>query len=225
MNDTPAMRLIVVPVSPFEQNCSLLVCERTRRAAAFDPGADLDRIDAALRKTGATLEKVFLTHGHIDHCGEAADYARRHGVPVEGPHVGDAGWIERLGQQAQRFGFPPLAPFVPDRWLADGDTVNFGAQALAVLHCPGHTPGHVVFFHAGARLAIVGDVLFQGSIGRTDLPGGDHDTLIDAITRKLWPLGDDVRFVPGHGPMSTFGEERRGNPYVGDRALAAARSV
>src|SRR5690606_15172830 len=177
----------------------------------------LDRIDEALKRTGATLEKVFLTHGHIAHCGQSAEFAKRHGVPLEGPQREDAFWIDQLPEQGKRFGFARLDAFTPDRWLEDGDTVEFGAQTLKVFHCPGHTPGHVVFFHEAARLAIVGDVLFQGSIGRTDFPRGDHATLIRSITTKLWPLGDDVSFVPGHGPMSTFGDERAGNPYVGDR--------
>ncbi|NLD69246.1 MAG: MBL fold metallo-hydrolase [Limnobacter sp.] len=213
------MKLLIVPVTPFAQNCSVLVCEQTRRAAVFDPGGDLGRIDEALRGTGAALEKVFLTHGHIDHCGQSEQFARRHGVPLEGPHREDAFWIDQLPTQGRMFGFPPIDAFVPDRWLDEGDTVEFGAQQMQVLHCPGHTPGHIVFFHAGARLAIVGDVLFQGSIGRTDFPRGDHDTLIRSITTKLWPLGDDVSFVPGHGPMSTFGAERASNPFVGDAAL------
>ncbi len=217
------MKLTLVPVTPFQQNCSLLVCEQTGKAAAFDPGGDLDRIDRALEQAGATLEKVFLTHGHIDHCGQAAVYARRHEVPLEGPHRADAFWIDQLASQASLFGFPPLEPFQPDRWLEQGDTVTFGAATLEVLHCPGHTPGHVVFFHATARLAIVGDVLFAGSIGRTDFPRGDYAALIRSITTRLWPLGDDVAFVPGHGPMSTFGDERRGNPFVSDAALRDAR--
>jgi len=213
------MKLLIVPVTPFMQNCSLLVCEQTNRVAAFDPGGDLDRIDEALEGTGATLEKVFLTHGHIDHCGQSAEFARRHGVPLEGPQREDAFWIDQLPEQGVRFGLPRLDAFTPDRWLEDGDTVEFGAQTLKVFHCPGHTPGHVVFFHEAAKLAIVGDVLFHGSIGRTDFPRGDHATLIRSITSKLWPLGDDVSFVPGHGPMSTFGDERAGNPFVGDAAL------
>jgi hydroxyacylglutathione hydrolase len=215
------MKLSIVPVTPFVQNCSLLVCEQTNRAAVFDPGGDLDRIDAALAASGAQLEKVFLTHGHIDHCGQAAEYAKRHGVPLEGPHREDAFWIAQLPTQAARFGFPSLAAFEPDRWLEEGDTVEFGAVRLQVFHCPGHTPGHVVFFLPDAGLAIVGDVLFRGSIGRTDFPRGDHAALIGSITSKLWPLGDGVSFVPGHGPMSTFGEERASNPFVGDAALAA----
>lgn len=213
------MRLLIVPVTPFMQNCSVLVCERTGKAAVIDPGGDLERIESALRSEGATLEKIFLTHGHIDHCGQAGQFAQRHRVPIEGPQREDRFWIEQLPSQGRMFGFPHLAAFEPDRWLEDGDTVAFGEQALEVRHCPGHTPGHVIFFHAPSRLAIVGDVLFQGSIGRTDFPRGDHATLVASITGKLWPLGDDVAFVPGHGPMSTFGEERASNPFVGDAAL------
>jgi hydroxyacylglutathione hydrolase len=214
------MKIAIVPVTPFEQNCSILVCERTKRAAIVDPGGDLDRIEAALAKLGATAEKIFLTHGHIDHCGGTAELAARLGIPVEGPQREDAFWIDQLPEQGRRFGFPQLAAFTPDRWLEGGDTVQFGEQALEVRHCPGHTPGHVVFFHRGLRVAFVGDVIFQGSIGRTDFPRGDLDTLVESITTQLWPLGDDVTFVPGHGPTSTFGAERASNPYVGDAALA-----
>ncbi len=215
----PPLKLYLIPVTPFQQNCSLLVCEASGKAAAFDPGGDLDRIDEALARSGATLEQVFLTHGHIDHCGQAPAYAERHGVPIAGPHADDAFWIDQLPQQGKRFGFGALPAFAPQRWLVDGDTVRFGEQVLHVRHCPGHTPGHVVYFHEPARLAIVGDVLFNGSIGRTDFPRGDHATLVRSITERLWPMGDDVSFVPGHGPMSTFGEERRHNPFVSDDAL------
>lgn len=213
------MKLLIVTVTPFLQNCSVLVCERTGRAVVVDPGGDLDRIDSVLQEQDATLEKVLLTHGHIDHCGQAGVFAQRHGVPIEGPHREDRFWIEQLGQQGRMFGLPGAASFEPERWLDDGDTVTFGGQALEVRHCPGHTPGHVIFFHAPSRLALVGDVLFQGSIGRTDFPRGDHATLIASIKAKLWPLGDDVAFVPGHGPMSTFGDERMANPFVGDAVL------
>lgn len=213
------MKLAIVPVTPFQQNCSLLICEETNKAAAFDPGGDLDRIDEMLAQTGATLEKVFLTHGHIDHCGQAGEYAKRHAVPLEGPQREDKFWIDQLPGQGARYGFPPIQAFEPDRWLEDGDTVTFGAQTLQVIHTPGHTPGHVVFFHEEGRLAIVGDVLFQGSIGRTDFPRGNHQQLIDSITKKLWPLGSDVAFVPGHGPMSTFGDERARNAFVADDIL------
>ncbi|GAA4403275.1 MBL fold metallo-hydrolase [Quisquiliibacterium transsilvanicum] len=213
------MKLAIIPVTPFAQNCSLLICEETNRAAVFDPGGDLDLIDQALAETGATLEKVFLTHGHIDHCGQAGEYAKRHGVPLEGPQEEDRFWIQQLPEQGKRFGFARLEAFEPDRWLEDGDTVRFGAQTLQVIHTPGHTPGHVVFVHVPSRLAIVGDVLFQGSIGRTDFPRGNHAELIESITKKLWPLGNDIAFVPGHGPMSTFGEERQHNAFVADDVL------
>jgi hydroxyacylglutathione hydrolase len=213
------MKVAIVPVTPFEQNCSVLVCERTLKAAIVDPGGDLDRIENALAQMGATAEKILLTHGHIDHCGGTAELAARLGIPVEGPQREDAFWIDQLPEQGRMFGFPRLAAFTPDRWLEQGDTVQFGEESMSVHFCPGHTPGHVVFFSADHRIAFVGDVLFQGSIGRTDFPRGDLDTLLMSITTRLWPLGDDVTFVPGHGPTSTFGEERRSNPYVGDGAM------
>jgi len=210
------MKCLVVPVTPYRQNCSILICEQSGRAALVDPGGELPRLQSALEQHGATLEKIFLTHGHLDHCA-AADLARREfGVPIEGPQRADAFWIEQLGEATRRSGFPPAEPFEPDRWLEDGERVQFGEQSLEVLHCPGHTPGHVVFFHRERRLALVGDVLFKGSIGRTDFPRGDHAALLDAIRSKLWPLGDDVTFVPGHGPTSTFGDERCSNPFVAD---------
>jgi hydroxyacylglutathione hydrolase len=214
------MKLMIVPVTPFQQNCSILIDETTAQAAVVDPGGDLDQIDAALAQSGATLQKVLVTHGHLDHCGMAAEFARRHGVPIEGPHEADRFWIDQLATQGAKYGFGQCSGFVPDRWLAQGDTVHVGDLEFEVAHCPGHTPGHVVFFQPQARLAIVGDVLFQGSIGRTDFPMGNHQQLIDAITTRLWPMGDDVAFVPGHGPMSTFGDERRTNPFVSDDALA-----
>lgn len=213
------MKISILPVTPFQQNCSLVVCESTNRAAFVDPGGEVDRLLAALAESGAALEKILVTHGHVDHCGGVAELARRTGVPVEGPHRDDAFWIEQLARQSAMFGVPGAVPFTPDRWLVHGDRVHVGAIALDVLHCPGHTPGHVVFANAGLGIAFVGDVLFAGSIGRTDFPRGDHATLIRSIVTRLWPLGDDVRFVPGHGPMSTFGDERASNPFVGDAAL------
>jgi glyoxylase-like metal-dependent hydrolase (beta-lactamase superfamily II) len=213
------MRVTLLPVTPFQQNCSLLVCEKTQRAALVDPGGEIDRLLAQVAKSGATLEKILLTHGHIDHCGGTAELVDRLGLPVEGPQREDAFWIDQLPSQGRMFGFPPLRGFTPDRWLEEGDTVRVGAIEMSVHHCPGHTPGHVVFFAAPDRIAFVGDVLFAGSIGRTDFPRGDHDTLIASIRTKLFPLGNDVTFVPGHGPVSTFGEERRSNPFVAD-ALA-----
>lgn len=211
------MKCAIVPVTAFQQNCSILVCEETQRAALVDPGGDLPRLREALEKLGVTLEKVFLTHGHMDHCG-AADLVRQEfHVPIEGPQKEDKFWIDQIEEASQRFGLPPTKAFEPDRWLEDGDTVTFGKQTLEVYFCPGHTPGHVIFFHRPSHTAWVGDVLFQGSIGRTDFPRGDYDTLVRSIREKLWPLGDDVQFVPGHGPTSTFGEERRTNPFVADQ--------
>lgn len=211
------MRYAIVPVTPFEQNCTLFWCEQTRQAAVIDPGGDVERILEALAKEGLTLSKILVTHGHIDHAGGVAELAERTGAPVEGPHREDQFWIEGMPQQSRMFGFPNVRSFEPSRWLEGGDTVTFGEVTLEVLHCPGHTPGHVVFFHPESRLAQVGDVLFQGSIGRTDFPKGDYDTLIDSITSRLFPLGDDVAFIPGHGPMSTLGEERRHNPFLSGR--------
>jgi glyoxylase-like metal-dependent hydrolase (beta-lactamase superfamily II) len=206
----------ILPVTPFSQNCSLLWCEETRRAAVVDPGGDLDSIVAAATQQGLAIEKILLTHGHIDHAGGAAALAARLSVPIEGPQREDSFWIDQLPEQGRMFGFPHCAAFTPSRWLKEGDTVSFGKVMLEVLHTPGHTPGHVCFFHRPSRLAIVGDVLFAGSIGRTDFPHGSHAALIRSIRSGLWPLGDDVAFIPGHGPMSTFGEERQSNPFVAD---------
>jgi glyoxylase-like metal-dependent hydrolase (beta-lactamase superfamily II) len=213
------MQVVVVPVTPFQQNCSIIWHEATGEGAVIDPGGDLDQIRGVLREQGVTLTKILLTHTHIDHAGGTAELAAETGVPIEGPHPGDQYWIDRLAEQSRMFGFPQVESFAPTRWLEQGDTVNVGNEILEVSHCPGHTPGHIVFFHRRAKIAFVGDVLFAGSIGRTDFPGGDYDTLIRSITQRLWPLGDDVTFVPGHGPTSTFGQERRSNPFVGDRAL------
>ncbi len=212
------MKVAIIPVTPFQQNCSLLVCEQSNKAAVVDPGGDLELILDAVKQQGVELEKILLTHGHIDPCGGTAQLAAELGIPVEGPHVEDRFLIDELPQQGLRFGFAQLQSFTPSRWLAGGDTVRFGQVELQVRHCPGHTPGHVIFFSPDYRLALVGDVLFAGSIGRTDLPRGDHATLIRSIREQLWPLGDDVTFIPGHGPTSTFGEERASNPYVGDGA-------
>lgn len=213
------MRASIIPVTPFAQNCSLVWCERTGAGAVIDPGGDLDKILSAARANAVRLEKILLTHAHIDHAGGTAELARTLDLPVEGPHRGDQFWIDGLPEQGRMFGLGHCDSFEPDRWLDEGDRVQVGDMEFEVRHCPGHTPGHVVFFSPAERIAFVGDVLFAGSIGRTDFPGGDYDTLIDAIRGKLFPLGDDVRFVPGHGPMSTFGEERRGNPFVSDAAV------
>lgn len=210
------MKIHVIPVTAFEQNCSLLICEKTNKAAVVDPGGDLDTILEEAQALGVQIEKILVTHAHIDHAGGVGELAERLSIPIEGPQREDQFWIDGLKMQSQYFGFPEVQSFKPTRWLEQGDTVQFGHVTLEVRHCPGHTPGHVIFFHPQSRIAIVGDVLFQGSIGRTDFPRGDHATLIRSIREQLWPLGNDVRFIPGHGPMSTFGEERRGNPYVAD---------
>ena len=218
---TPPLRAAIVPVTPLQQNCTLLWCTETMRGAFVDPGGDLDRLKAAAAQNGVTIEKILLTHGHIDHCGQAGILAKELGVEIEGPHEDDRFWIARLEDDGMRYGINGR-PFEPARWLKDGDTVTVGKLTLSVRHCPGHTPGHVVFHHAPSRLAIVGDVLFQGSIGRTDFPLGNHQDLIDSITGRLWPMGGDTAFIPGHGPMSTFAHERQTNPFVGDRVLAGA---
>ncbi|MCA0912873.1 MBL fold metallo-hydrolase [Marinobacter hydrocarbonoclasticus] len=210
------MKYKIVPVTPFEQNCTLLWCTETHKAAVVDPGGDLDRILAAAEDEGVILEKILLTHAHIDHAGGTAELAKSAGLPIEGPHKDDNFWIQGLAMQAQMFGFPAPEVFTPNRWLEDGDTVTVGNETLEVLHTPGHTPGHVVFFHRASKLAQVGDVLFNGSIGRTDFPKGDYNTLIHSIREKLFPLGDNVSFICGHGPMSTFGQERATNPFVSD---------
>ena len=212
------MKAAIIPVTPLQQNCSLIWCTKTNKGALTDPGGDLERLKLGLEKTGVELEKILITHGHIDHCGQAGILAEELGVPIEGPHEDDRFWISRLDDDGKKYGIDGRV-FEPDRWLVDGDKVTVGELELDVIHCPGHTPGHVVFFHEPSRFAIVGDVLFQGSIGRTDFPMGNHQDLIDAITKKLWPLGNDVTFIPGHGPTSTFGQERQTNAFVSDRVL------
>jgi len=189
-------------------------------AAIVDPGGELERLMHEVDTLGVTLEKILVTHAHIDHAGGVDELAKQTGLPVEGPHREDQFWIDLLAEQGAMFGIPNSSPFSPDRWLDDEDVVTVGNVKLEVRHCPGHTPGHVIFFDAESNIAIVGDVLFQGSIGRTDFPRGDHATLIDSIRNRLWPLGDEVRFVPGHGPTSTFGYERKTNPFVGDHVEA-----
>ncbi len=215
------MKAAILPVTPLRQNCSLIWCEKTMRGAVVDPGGDLPQLKGAMEKTGMALEKILCTHGHLDHVGGVADLAEETGVPVEGPHKDDKFWIDRLPADGPEWGLGPLRSFTPDRWLEHGDEVTVGEEILSVLHCPGHTPGHVVFFNRKERVAFVGDVLFQGSVGRTDFPRGDPEQLLRSITTNLWPLGNDVTFVPGHGPLSTFGGERQSNPYVADHVLGA----
>ncbi|MEO8813536.1 MAG: MBL fold metallo-hydrolase [Caulobacteraceae bacterium] len=221
--DGPPIRALVVPVTPLQQNCTIVWCARTKKAAVIDPGGEVPRLLGVIGDHGLTVEKIWITHGHLDHAGGAAALKDATGAPIEGPHLADQFWIDDIGTSAARWGMPDARAFTPDRWLGDGDRVTLGDTAFEVRHCPGHTPGHVIFFNREARFAQVGDVLFAGSIGRTDFPRGNHSDLIASITGKLWPLGDDVTFVPGHNQISTFGAERRTNPYVSDQALKVAQ--
>jgi glyoxylase-like metal-dependent hydrolase (beta-lactamase superfamily II) len=218
------LNAVIVPVTAYQQNCTLLWCTKTMRGAFVDPGGDIEQLKAAAAAKGVTIEKLLITHGHGDHCGLAGKLAADLGVPIEGPHKDDAFWIDMLDDAGHRMGMTGAARFTPDRWLEQGDTVTVGDLTFNVIHCPGHTPGHVVFHHPASRLALVGDVLFQGSIGRTDFPKGNFDDLVTAITTRLWPLGGETAFVPGHGPMSTFARERQMNPYVSDLALGTGAS-
>lgn len=220
MSDPSPIGVFIAPVTPLQQNCTTVWCTKTNKAAIIDPGGSIDLILAEIARRGLTLEKIWVTHGHLDHAGATAELKDKTGCPIEGPHPDDQFWIDGIEQQGKAYGMPEARGFTTDRWLFDGDKVTLGETTWDVIHCPGHTPGHVVFFNRDAGFAQVGDVLFNGSIGRTDFPRGNLDDLIGAITGKLWPLGDHVRFVPGHGPMSTFGDERRSNPYVSDSAIA-----
>lgn len=215
----PPLQAVVVPVTPLQQNCTLIWCTETMQGAFTDPGGDLDHLVSVAAEHGVAIEKLLVTHGHIDHCGLTGVLAERLGVPIEGPHPEDKFWIDMAPSVGAQYGIAGATAFTPDRWLFDGDKVTVGKLILDVYHCPGHTPGHVVFHHAPSNLAIVGDVLFQGSVGRTDFPKGDFPTLVKSITTRLWPLGNQTAFVPGHGPISTFGKERQTNPFVGDAVL------
>lgn len=220
MSELP-IRLFIAPVTPLQQNCTVVWCTKTNKAAVIDPGGDVGPVLDEIVRRGLTVEKIWVTHGHPDHAGGAAELKDRTGAPIEGPHRDDQFWIDQIPDWGMRFGLDDARVFVPDRWLEDGDRVKLGETEWEVIHCPGHTPGHVIFFHRPSMFAQVGDVLFAGSIGRTDFPRGNHADLINAITHKLWPLGD-VRFVPGHGPMSNFSQERLSNPYVADRVVGTA---
>jgi len=212
----PVLRFKIIPVTLFQQNCTLLWCDETGYAVVVDPGGETTRVVTAIREADVEPIKILLTHGHLDHVGGATELAERLDLPIEGPHRGDDFLLESLAVQSQMFGVPEVRGVSTGRWLEDGDSVQVGTRELRVIHCPGHSPGHVVFFDEAARLAQVGDVLFQGSIGRTDLPRGNHQDLLDSIRQRLFPLGDDVRFIPGHSSISSFGDERRSNPFVRD---------
>ena len=211
-----ALKTLIVPVTQFQQNCSIIWCEDTLEGAIVDPGGDIPEILNQAKSQDIDIKQILLTHAHIDHAGGTQELATQLDIPIIGPQKEDQFWIDSLPTQSQMFGFPHAAAFTPTRWLEDNDEITIGNCSLKVIHTPGHTPGHVVFYHPESKLAIVGDVLFQGSIGRTDFPKGDFDTLIASIKEKLWPLGNDVAFIPGHGPMSTFGDERHNNPFVKD---------
>ena len=211
------LKAAIIPVTPLQQNCSVVWKDGSKIAVVIDPGGDLPHIENFIQEQELILSKIFITHGHLDHAGGAFELAQKYGVEIEGPHKEDEFLVSTLEEQAKRFGLDAAKNFIPNRWLVEGDQIDIDGEKLDVYHCPGHTPGHVIFHHPESKLAIVGDVLFQGSIGRTDLPGGNTQDLLDAIRDKLWPLGDDVTFVPGHGPISTFGQERRTNPYVADQ--------
>jgi len=206
---------MIIPVTPFQQNCSLVWNDDTQIGAVVDPGGDVDVILQAIEKSKVTVEKILLTHGHIDHAGGAAELRDRLKVGIEGPHTEDAFLLADLPKKGIEYGYEARA-FTPDRWLKEGDKVTVGALAFDILECPGHTPGSVVFFNSAHRFCFIGDVLFQGSVGRTDFPRGSHETLIASIRDKLLPLGDDVAFLPGHGPASSIGEERRSNPFLAE---------
>ena len=208
------MRVEVLPVTPFQQNCSIIICEATNKAAIVDPGGEVSRIKEKLQELNVTPEKILITHAHIDHAGGTADLAADLNLPIEGPHKEDQFWIDKLADQSRMFQFPEAKPFEPNRWLEQGDEVKVGELSLEVRFCPGHTPGHVVFINHQHKLAWVGDVLFQGSIGRTDFPRGDHATLIQSIKENLLSLEDDYRFLSGHGPVSSIGVERQSNPFI-----------
>lgn len=210
----PSLKAAILPVTPLQQNCTLMYDEETMKGAIFDPGGDVARILEVVGEIGFEVEKILLTHGHIDHAGGAAELKEKLGVDITGPHEADRFLLESLEQAGAEYGIDTARNVTPDHWLDEGDSVSFGPFTFAVRHCPGHAPGHVVFIHEELRLSQVGDVLFKGSIGRTDFPYGDHDALIDAIKTKLLPLGDDMAFICGHGPPGTIGEERQTNPFI-----------
>jgi len=215
-----SLQVEVVTVTPFQQNCSVVWCNETLAGAVIDPGGDVESIRKIIDKHNIKIEKILLTHGHLDHAGGASKLARQLSIPIVGPQIEDDFWLQGIAQQAQSYGFPGAENCSPDQWLNDGDEVKVGEQTLSVLHCPGHTPGHIVFYNKQSQLAFVGDVLFKGSIGRTDFPKGNHEQLLHSITTKLWPLGSQTCFVSGHGEFSDFASERATNPYVSDRVLS-----
>lgn len=218
-DNAPKLEIRIIPVTPLQQNTSMVWDKATMEGVFVDPGGEIDKLMGAAEHFGVTIKEVWLTHGHLDHAGAATAVKERTGAPIIGPHREDQWLLDDIEAQGARYGIADGRNVLPDRYLDDGDTLILGGETFGVVHTPGHTPGHVVIFHRAGGLAFVGDVLFKGSVGRTDFPRGNHQQLIDSITQKLWPLGDEMRFVPGHGPMSTFGAERKSNPFVADAAL------
>lgn len=208
------LKYAVTTVTPLQENCSLVWCDNTKKAAVIDPGGEVDQIVALIEGHGVEVERILITHAHFDHVGAAADLAEKYGIPIEGPHLDDKFLVDALPHQGAMFGYPSVRAFTPTRCLEDGDIIRIGESFLDVLHCPGHTPGHIVFYNKESNVAFVGDVIFKGSVGRTDFERGDHNALITSIKEKLFTLGDDVTFIPGHGPESTIGEERVTNPFL-----------
>lgn len=219
LNTNMTIQALVNPVTPFAQNAPIIFCSETNKCAFVDPGGDADFLLQIAKKNNLIPEKILLTHGHADHAGAAMEIAQILNIKIEGPHKEDKFLLDSLQSQGEMFGIQ-ARNCVPNKWLEDGDTVSVGNSVLDVIFTPGHTPGHVIFFSNDSNLALVGDVIFRGSIGRTDLPRGNHQDLIDSISNKLWPLGNDVEFICGHGPNSTFGNERASNPFVSDAALS-----
>jgi hydroxyacylglutathione hydrolase len=207
-------KALIVPVTPFQQNCTLLWCEVTKRAVVIDPGGDLPEVERAITRAGVSVDKIWLTHGHVDHVAGATDLKTNLKVSIEGPHKDDLFLLQHVAETGRSYGMWNASNVTPDRWLEEGDQVQIGELTFDVLHCPGHSPGSIIYFNPVQRLAMVGDVLFAGSIGRTDLPGGDYQQLIESIKDKLLPLGDDVAIISGHGPTSTIGHERATNPFL-----------
>ncbi len=212
----PKLKVLLCPVTPFQQNCSIVIDEETNKAAVVDPGGDVAQLLEAIKQAGVAVDKILLTHGHIDHAGGAEELRGALGVRIEGPHQADKFLLDSLPESGARFGMLEARAVAPDRWLDDHDEVTVGGLTFKIVTAPGHSPGSVIYFNAANRFALMGDVLFQGSIGRTDLPGGDHETLLESIREKVLPLGDDVVFLPGHGNASRIGDERLNNPFLRD---------